>query len=109
MAAKDVHFGDSARRQMLDGVNVLADAVKATLGPKGTPKDPYRTPGGPLCTLLLQPRPLENHCVPGEIMGKQVHIRPLRDQKGAEGETKMSKKKKHNSRSNSHNFPELVP
>jgi len=34
MAAKDVHFGDSARRQMLDGVNVLADAVKATLGPK---------------------------------------------------------------------------
>ena len=35
MAAKDVHFGDSARRQMLDGVNVLADAVKATLGPKG--------------------------------------------------------------------------
>ena len=35
MAAKDVHFGDSARRQMLDGVNVLADAVKATSGPKG--------------------------------------------------------------------------
>ena len=35
MAAKEVHFGDSARRQMLDGVNVLADAVKATLGPKG--------------------------------------------------------------------------
>ncbi len=35
MPAKDVHFGDSARRQMLDGVNVLADAVKATLGPKG--------------------------------------------------------------------------
>ena len=35
MAAKDVHFGDSARRQMLDGVNILADAVKATLGPKG--------------------------------------------------------------------------
>jgi len=35
MAGKDVHFGDSARRQMLDGVNILADAVKATLGPKG--------------------------------------------------------------------------
>ena len=35
MPAKDVHFGDSARRQMLDGVNILADAVKATLGPKG--------------------------------------------------------------------------
>jgi len=35
MAAKDVFFGDHARSQMLKGVNVLADAVKATLGPKG--------------------------------------------------------------------------
>ena len=33
--AKDVKFGDSARGQMLDGVNILADAVKVTLGPKG--------------------------------------------------------------------------
>ena len=33
--AKDVQFGDSARGQMLDGVNILADAVKVTLGPKG--------------------------------------------------------------------------
>lgn len=35
MAAKDVLFGDKARQKMLVGVNVLADAVKATLGPKG--------------------------------------------------------------------------
>ena len=35
MSAKDVKFGDSARGKMLDGVNVLADAVKVTLGPKG--------------------------------------------------------------------------
>lgn len=35
MAAKDVLFGDEARQRMLSGVNVLADAVKATLGPKG--------------------------------------------------------------------------
>ena len=35
MSAKDVHFGDKARQQMLAGVNILADAVKATLGPKG--------------------------------------------------------------------------
>lgn len=33
--AKDVKFGDSARQQMLKGVNLLADAVKVTLGPKG--------------------------------------------------------------------------
>jgi chaperonin GroEL len=35
MAAKDVLFGDSARIRMLRGVNILADAVKVTLGPKG--------------------------------------------------------------------------
>ncbi|MCR3755989.1 MAG: chaperonin GroEL [Sodalis sp. Psp] len=35
MAAKDVKFGSSARVKMLRGVNVLADAVKVTLGPKG--------------------------------------------------------------------------
>jgi chaperonin GroEL len=33
--AKDVLFGDSARQKMLAGVNILADAVKVTLGPKG--------------------------------------------------------------------------
>jgi chaperonin GroEL len=35
MAAKDVKFGNDARVKMLEGVNVLADAVKVTLGPKG--------------------------------------------------------------------------
>ena len=35
MAAKEVLFGDNARSRMLKGVNILADAVKATLGPKG--------------------------------------------------------------------------
>jgi len=35
MAAKDVKFGDSARKRMVKGVNILADAVKVTLGPKG--------------------------------------------------------------------------
>jgi len=35
MAAKEVKFGDSARQKMVKGVNILADAVKVTLGPKG--------------------------------------------------------------------------
>ena len=35
MAAKDVKFNTDARDRMLRGVNVLADAVKVTLGPKG--------------------------------------------------------------------------
>ena len=33
--AKDIHFGEDARAQMMTGVNKLADAVKVTLGPKG--------------------------------------------------------------------------
>ena len=35
MAAKEVKFGDDARQRMFAGVNVLANAVKVTLGPKG--------------------------------------------------------------------------
>ena len=35
MAAKDVKFGSDARTKMLRGVDILADAVKVTLGPKG--------------------------------------------------------------------------
>ena len=35
MAAKDVKFSTDARNRMMHGVNVLADAVKVTLGPKG--------------------------------------------------------------------------
>ena len=35
MSAKDVQFGENARHKMIEGVNVLADAVKVTLGPKG--------------------------------------------------------------------------
>jgi chaperonin GroEL len=35
MAAKDIHFHETARREILRGVNVLADAVKVTMGPKG--------------------------------------------------------------------------
>jgi chaperonin GroEL len=35
MSAKEVKFGSDARARMLAGVNVLADAVKITLGPKG--------------------------------------------------------------------------
>ncbi len=35
MAVKEVKFGDDARSLMANGVNILANAVKATLGPKG--------------------------------------------------------------------------
>ncbi|HYN76592.1 MAG TPA: chaperonin GroEL, partial [Lamprocystis sp. (in: g-proteobacteria)] len=35
MTAKDVRFGDDARIRMMNGINILANAVKVTLGPKG--------------------------------------------------------------------------
>ena len=35
MSAKLIQFGTDARAKMLKGINILADAVKVTLGPKG--------------------------------------------------------------------------
>ena len=35
MSAKDVHFADESRQALSRGVNILANAVKVTLGPKG--------------------------------------------------------------------------
>jgi chaperonin GroEL len=50
MAAKDVLFGNDARAKMLRGVNVLADAVKVTLGPKGRNVVLDKSFGGPIIT-----------------------------------------------------------
>ncbi len=50
MAAKDVKFGDSARHRMVAGINVLADAVKVTLGPKGRNVVLERSFGAPTIT-----------------------------------------------------------
>ena len=50
MAAKDVRFGDSARHRMVAGVNILANAVKVTLGPKGRNVVLDRSFGAPTVT-----------------------------------------------------------
>ncbi|WP_410500196.1 chaperonin GroEL [Chitinibacter sp. S2-10] len=50
MAAKEVLFGDSARAKMVNGVNVLANAVKVTLGPKGRNVVLERSFGAPTIT-----------------------------------------------------------
>jgi chaperonin GroEL len=50
MAAKDVRFHDSARAKIVAGVNVLADAVKVTLGPKGRNVVLDRSYGAPTIT-----------------------------------------------------------
>ena len=50
MAAKQVLFGDDARSKMVRGINVLANAVKVTLGPKGRNVVLERAFGGPTVT-----------------------------------------------------------
>ncbi|PRD33580.1 UNVERIFIED_CONTAM: groL [Trichonephila clavipes] len=50
MAAKDVRFGDEARNKMLKGVNILANAVRVTLGPKGRNVILDKSFGSPLIT-----------------------------------------------------------
>lgn len=50
MAAKDVVFGGDARARMVEGVNILANAVKVTLGPKGRNVVLERSFGAPTVT-----------------------------------------------------------
>ena len=50
MAAKDVKFGSDARAKMLEGVDILANAVKTTLGPKGRNVVIERSFGAPRST-----------------------------------------------------------
>ena len=50
MAAKDVRFGENARNKMVNGVNILANAVKITLGPKGRNVVLERSYGAPTIT-----------------------------------------------------------
>ncbi len=73
MSAKDIKFGSEARNAMLNGVNVLADAVKVTLGPKGRNVVLDKTYGGPSITKdgvsVAQEIELENKF---ENMGAQM-------------------------------------
>ena len=50
--AKEVKFNTDARRRMLKGVNILADAVKVTLGPKGRNVVIDKSFGSPRITSL---------------------------------------------------------
>ena len=50
MAAKQVVFGDDARAKIVQGVNILANAVKVTLGPKGRNVVLERSFGSPTVT-----------------------------------------------------------
>src|SRR6202171_6330555 len=50
MAAKDVRFGEHVRGKMMNGVNILSNAVKVTLGPKGRNVVLERSFGAPTIT-----------------------------------------------------------
>ena len=73
MAAKDVKFGNDARVKMLKGVNILADAVKVTLGPKGRNVVLDKSFGAPTITKdgvsVARESELEDKC---ENMGAQM-------------------------------------
>ncbi len=73
MSAKDIKFGSDARNLMLDGVNMLANAVKVTLGPKGRNVVLDKSYGGPTITkdgvAVAQEISLENKF---ENMGAQM-------------------------------------
>ncbi|RUA05177.1 MAG: chaperonin GroEL [Gammaproteobacteria bacterium] len=73
MSAKDIEFGIDARNLMLNGVNILADAVKVTLGPKGRNVVLDRSFGAPTITKdgvsVAQEIELENKF---ENMGAQM-------------------------------------
>ena len=78
MAAKDVFFGDEARSRMLAGVNILADAVKTTLGPKGRNAILDKSFGAPTVTkdgvsvakeIELEGQVREHGCADGQGSG----------------------------------------
>jgi len=77
MSAKSVQFGASSREKLVQGVNVLADAVKVTLGPKGRNVVIQKAYGGPAITKdgvsvareIELPDPIENM---GAQMVKEV-------------------------------------
>ena len=77
MAAKQVHFASDARDRMLRGVNILADAVKVTLGPKGRNVVLDKSFGAPRITkdgvTVAKEKPQEGEVVavgPGAISEK---------------------------------------
>ena len=82
MAAKDLKFREEARGAMLKGVNVLADAVRVTLGPKGRNVVLAKKFGSPVITKdgVTVAKEIELHDK-YENMGAQL-LRPARVQVG---------------------------
>ncbi|OAI14841.1 molecular chaperone GroEL [Methylomonas koyamae] len=80
MAAKEVLFADEARHRMLAGVNILADAVKQTLGPKGRNVVLERSFGAPIITK------------DGVSVAKEIELKGKFDNMGAQMVKEVSSK-----------------
>src|ERR1043166_9646507 len=72
MTAKDVRFSDDARQRMFRGVNILANAVKATLGPKGRNAVLEKSYGAPTITK------------DGVSVAKEIELKDKFDNMGAQ-------------------------
>src|SRR4026208_2174537 len=72
MAAKDVRFSDDARTRMMRGVNILANAVKVTLGPKGRNAVLEKSFGAPTVTK------------DGLSVGKEIELKDQLENMGAQ-------------------------
>src|SRR3979409_1081350 len=72
MAAKQVIFGDEARAKIVNGVNILANAVKVTLGPKGRNVILERSFGAPTVTT------------DGVSRAKEIQLKGKRENMGAQ-------------------------
>src|SRR3569833_2090340 len=72
MAAKEVRFSDDARARMFKGVNILANAVKATLGPKGRNAVLEKSFGAPTITK------------DGVSVAKEVELKDKFENRGAQ-------------------------
>ena len=65
MAAKTVSFAQEAREKILHGINVLADAVTVTLGPKGRNVVLEKSYGAPTVTRTASPSPRRSNSKTG--------------------------------------------
>ena len=70
MASKDVKFGQDARERMLRGVDILANAVKVTLGPKGRNVVIEKSFGAPADIVTLQAHILQQQTHHPEASGQ---------------------------------------
>src|SRR6478672_7834732 len=88
MASKDVKFGQDAREKMLRGVDILANAVKVTLGPKGRNvvlEKSFGAPASPTIVLPNSPCPAPRGAEPWACAGRALYRARCRTRQRLQG------------------------